>query len=112
MKTRTIALLTGALSIAALGGVAVFVTTGDKDRFAECRKGAIAGGAAEIGGPLELVSETGKTVTDKEIFTRPSLLYFGYTYCPISSFTGRSCARRRTVSCARSAIWWKWPTAC
>ncbi len=82
MKTRTIALLTGALSIAALGGVAVFVTTGDKDRFAECRKGAIAGGAAEIGGPLELVSETGKTVTDKEIFTRPSLLYFGYTYCP------------------------------
>ena len=82
MKTRTIALLAGALSIAVLGGITAFVTTGDKDRFAECRKGAIAGGAAEIGGPLELVSETGKTVTDKEIFTRPSLLYFGYTYCP------------------------------
>ncbi|WP_068116164.1 SCO family protein [Tropicimonas marinistellae] len=52
------------------------------DRFAECISGVAAGGPDSIGGPLELVSETGETVTDKDIFTRPSLLYFGYTYCP------------------------------
>lgn len=50
------------------------------DPFADCRGGAVGGGA--IGGPLSLVDMTGKPVTDKEIFTKPTLLYFGYTYCP------------------------------
>jgi protein SCO1/2 len=35
-----------------------------------------------IGGPFELVSETGETVTDKDVITEPTILYFGYTYCP------------------------------
>ncbi|NDR57557.1 SCO family protein [Aliiruegeria sabulilitoris] len=82
MKTSTIAILAGATVIAVLGGMTAFVMTGEKDAFAECRSGAVAAGPGGIGGPLELVSETGETVTDKEIFTRPSLLYFGYTYCP------------------------------
>ena len=50
------------------------------DPFAQCREGAVAGGA--IGGPFELVSETGETVTDAEVITEPSILYFGYTFCP------------------------------
>lgn len=50
------------------------------DPFAECRASAIGGGA--IGGPLSLVNGDGKTVTDAEIFTKPTLLYFGYTFCP------------------------------
>ncbi|MFV0333767.1 MAG: SCO family protein [Tropicimonas sp.] len=82
MRTRTITLLAGSTAAVVLAGAAAFVMTGEKDRFAQCRKSAIAGGTAQIGGPLELVSETGETVTDKEIFTRPTLLYFGYTYCP------------------------------
>ncbi|SDI76954.1 SCO family protein [Aliiruegeria lutimaris] len=82
MKTSTIAILAGATVVAVLGAMTVFVMTGEKDEFAECRSGAVAAGPGGIGGPLELVSETGETVTDKEIFTRPSLLYFGYTYCP------------------------------
>ena len=52
------------------------------DVFAECRSGAIAGGTDAIGGPFELVNAAGKTVTDADIITQPSLIYFGYTFCP------------------------------
>lgn len=52
------------------------------DRFAQCRTGQIAGGSGQIGGPFTLVSETGETVTDADVITGPTLLYFGYTFCP------------------------------
>lgn len=51
-----------------------------EDQFAQCRQGSVAGG--DIGGPFTLVSETGDTVTDTDVITKPSLVYFGYTYCP------------------------------
>jgi protein SCO1/2 len=54
----------------------------DSDPFAGCRTAQIAGGTGAIGGPFTLVDETGKTVTDKDVITKPSLLYFGYTFCP------------------------------
>ncbi|RYH10897.1 SCO family protein [Tropicimonas sp. IMCC6043] len=83
MNTSTLAILAAGALAAVIGGTLAFVMTGgEEDRFAACRTGKVAGGTEQIGGPLELVSETGETVTDKEIFTRPSLLYFGYTYCP------------------------------
>lgn len=47
--------------------------------FAECRASQVAGA---IGGPFELVNGAGETVTDAEVFTEPSLVYFGYTFCP------------------------------
>lgn len=50
------------------------------DPFAECRAGQVAGG--DIGGPFTLVDETGATVTDRDVITGPTLVYFGYTYCP------------------------------
>jgi len=50
------------------------------DVFAECRGGTVGGD--EIGGPFTLVDENGATVTDKDVFTKPSLVYFGYTFCP------------------------------
>ncbi|MGY6537177.1 MAG: SCO family protein [Pararhodobacter sp.] len=52
------------------------------DQFAECRGSAIAGGTAQIGGPFELVNQQGQTVTDADVVTLPSILYFGYTFCP------------------------------
>ncbi|MDV7141302.1 SCO family protein [Tropicimonas sp. TH_r6] len=82
MKTSRIAILAGVAVAAVIGGTLFVTMGGEPDVYAECRSGAVAGGSETIGGPLELVSETGETVTDKEIFTRPSLLYFGYTYCP------------------------------
>lgn len=53
-----------------------------QDALAQCRGGAVASGAASIGGPFELVSETGETVTDADVITKPTLIYFGYTFCP------------------------------
>jgi protein SCO1 len=53
------------------------------DPFASCRTSRVAGGSGDIGGPFELVdARSGRSVTDAEVFTRPTLLYFGYTFCP------------------------------
>ena len=67
--------------IAVLGGT-WYATQRDADRFAECRASAVAGGAGAIGGPFELVNAKGETVTDTDVITEPSLLYFGFTFCP------------------------------
>ncbi|MFD2741276.1 SCO family protein [Sulfitobacter aestuarii] len=51
------------------------------EKFAQCRGSAVAGGA-DLGGPFELVNSAGETVTDAQVITEPTLIYFGYTYCP------------------------------
>jgi protein SCO1/2 len=82
ISTRSYAV--GAVVIAAVGLATTYYMTQrvPDDVFAQCRQGAIAGGIEAIGGPFTLVDETGKTVTDKDVITKPSLLYFGYTFCP------------------------------
>lgn len=50
--------------------------------FAECRAANVAGGMGSIGGPFTLVDQTGATVTDQDVITGPTLVYFGYTFCP------------------------------
>lgn len=82
ISARTAAIAAGAVVIAGLASTWYFVSGAEQDQFAQCRKGAVAGGAGAIGGPFTLVSETGATVTDKDVITKPSLLYFGYTFCP------------------------------
>ena len=39
-------------------------------------------GEADIGGPFTLVDHTGRTVTEATFEGRPTLIYFGFTYCP------------------------------
>lgn len=81
--TRLYAVLASVSVVALLGGVWVVTQGGqDADQFAQCRSSQIAGGTAQIGGPFELVNAKGETVTDKEVITEPSLIYFGYTFCP------------------------------
>ncbi len=65
-------------------GVGTYLVSGfaDRDRFASCRTSAVAGGAATIGGEFSLLSETGEVVTAADVITGPTLVYFGYTYCP------------------------------
>ncbi len=77
------AILAAAVLVALLGGtwLAVLLNRSD-DRFADCRETAIASGANGIGGAFELVDSQGQIVSDKEVITKPSLLYFGYTFCP------------------------------
>jgi protein SCO1/2 len=49
------------------------------DVFAQCRGGVVGG---DIGGPFTLQNAAGATVTEKDVITKPSLVYFGYTFCP------------------------------
>ncbi|WP_299480497.1 SCO family protein [Cypionkella sp.] len=66
-----------------LGGTALVAwQQRSNDPFADCRSSAVAGGGGDIGGPFTLVDENNKTVTDQEVLSKPSLVYFGYSFCP------------------------------
>ena len=81
--TKLYAGLAVAAVIAVVGGsLAWTILRAPEDVFAECRGSVVATGTASIGGPFTLVSETGTTVTEADVFTKPSLVYFGYTFCP------------------------------
>ncbi|MBC6437955.1 MAG: SCO family protein [Rhodobacteraceae bacterium] len=56
--------------------------TAGTDPFGHCRDTQIAGGPGSIGGPFQLVDGTGAPVTDADVITGPTLIYFGYTFCP------------------------------
>ncbi|SDH36538.1 SCO family protein [Alloyangia pacifica] len=84
MKPATLVAIVAAGGLLALcAGIWVATQWGrGDDAFADCRQGVVAGGAGAIGGPFELVLPSGETVTDAEVITEPTLLYFGYTFCP------------------------------
>ena len=65
---------------AAVYGVGPF--SRGNDPFSACRTSAVAGGTSAIGGPFTLVNGQGAQVTEKDVITKPSLIYFGYTFCP------------------------------
>ncbi|MBV7395253.1 SCO family protein [Mameliella sediminis] len=77
-------------AIAAFGGLValsagVWIYTQQSasgDPYEQCRATRIAGGADQIGGPFTLLNKSGEEVTDKDVITKPSLVYFGYTFCP------------------------------
>ncbi len=81
--TRNLAIVATFAVLALIGGL-FFMTMGggSDDRFAQCRASAVAGGVSQIGGPFTLVDETGATVTSEEVIDKPTLIYFGYTFCP------------------------------
>jgi protein SCO1 len=79
--TRLYAGLATAAVLALLAGSFLYVRMNRADDvFADCRQGQVAGG--DIGGPFTLVNTAGQTVTDKDVITKPTLVYFGYTFCP------------------------------
>ncbi len=39
-------------------------------------------GVPQIGGPFALVDTKGRTVTERDLLGRPSLVFFGFTHCP------------------------------
>lgn len=69
-------------AVAALVGGSLYCVQSRQadDPFAACRAGAVGGGT--IGGQFTLVNGEGKTVTDADVITKPSIVYFGYTFCP------------------------------
>lgn len=70
----------GTTTLAAAAAIGLYAWQSQNAGPHPCGETAVAGGA--IGGPFELVSETGETVTDAEVITKPTLVYFGYTFCP------------------------------
>ena len=76
---RPLALAAAAVAVTGVAAMALWPLLAPKGRFADCPGVALG---ATIGGPFTLVSTTGRTVTDKEVLAQPSLVYFGYSFCP------------------------------
>ena len=82
-STRSYAL--GASALVAVGlsaGAWLALGPGNDDPYAPCRPGAVAIGGPTLGGPFELVDHAGSPRTSAQIIDKPTLIYFGYTYCP------------------------------
>lgn len=78
---KIIAILSAVTVIVLMVATYLITMTGKTDDpFAACPTNAVAGG--QIGGPFELVNAAGETVTDQDVITGPTLVYFGYTFCP------------------------------
>ncbi|MBS1302425.1 SCO family protein [Loktanella sp. SALINAS62] len=73
-------MLISAAGIAAVAGLTASLTFGRGQDLASCFSTNADG--AEIGGPFTLVNQTGTEVTNKDVITAPSLIYFGYGFCP------------------------------
>ncbi|MEM6373678.1 MAG: SCO family protein [Pseudomonadota bacterium] len=80
--TRIIAPIAALVAALFLGGVWWISQPGEQTALAQCSATKIAGDGNGIGGPFELVNAEGQTVTDADVITEPSLIYFGYTFCP------------------------------
>ena len=65
-----------------IGAWYAFLAPTGPDDFAECRETTVASSADAFGGPFVLTDHTGARVTEAEVFAGPTLLYFGYTWCP------------------------------
>lgn len=73
-----------AMGLAALVGIGISVLVWQIRAPATGPAGALTGqsGLALVGGPFELTTHTGETVTDRDFAGRYMLIYFGYTWCP------------------------------
>ena len=75
--------------IAALGALAATACSpsGPADAPREAKSGGTKSGCLsraypEIGGPISLVNDKGEAVTQDTFKDHPTLIYFGFTYCP------------------------------
>jgi len=75
MTTRRLVVALGILMLAvALGAAALIVRYGDTD------EAAVA--PVDIGGPFTMTDQNGRVVTEQDLLGHPSLVFFGYTFCP------------------------------
>ena len=70
-----------ALVVLVAGGV-YLSRASSENIYADCLPTTVSGGMDRFGGSFTLSNQNGERVTDQDVFTKPSLLYFGYTYCP------------------------------
>ena len=69
-----------ALVFAGLGAAAIFLAMQEPEGPISPSAVNVAGG--DVGGPFELTDHTGERVTSAELIDGPTLIYFGYTFCP------------------------------
>ncbi|UFS66055.1 SCO family protein [Paracoccus denitrificans] len=81
-KDRTILILGSLAAVTVLVTGWLWLSRGEADPFAPCRKGVAQGGLDGLGAPFELTDQNGRRVSDRQVLAKPALLYFGYTYCP------------------------------
>ncbi|MEM9044024.1 MAG: SCO family protein [Pseudomonadota bacterium] len=77
---RIVLAMTGAACLLIIGGAVFLMTQNNAERPAPAAALNVAG--ADIGGPFTLVDHTGTERTSAEVIQGPTLIYFGYTYCP------------------------------
>lgn len=84
MGDRKILLIGSAATVAILlaGGLYLSTRSAGGDVFAACQTGTVAGGMDSFGTDFTLTRDDGERVTAEQVFTKPTLLYFGYTMCP------------------------------
>lgn len=77
-------LLIGSLTVAAVlvAGGAFLTMRQAGDPYAQCRQSTVAGGMDSFGTDFTLTNQNGQHVTAQQVFDKPTLLYFGYTFCP------------------------------
>ena len=81
MESKLISYAALSVAIAAVAVTTAYVISGGSGPENDCPTFRMAG-SDQIGGPFTLVSETGQTVTEQDVITGPTLVYFGYTFCP------------------------------
>lgn len=72
-RTRRLALPLLSFLFGVVGlGLAAFIVFSPEQRAS----------SATVGGPFSLVDQEGRTVTEKALAGKPSLVFFGFTHCP------------------------------
>lgn len=73
--------LGGVLTVAVIG-TSLWLSWPRGGGYAHCPGGGGITTGATIGGPFELTDHNGARVTSAQVIDQPSLVYFGYTFCP------------------------------
>ncbi|WP_414898974.1 SCO family protein [Rhodovulum sp. YEN HP10] len=83
MKRIVLAVAAGvALAAVAVPALFIWGPWAPEDRFAACRNGGPRPGLSELGGSFTLTDQTGTVLTETDVIAGPTLIYFGYTFCP------------------------------
>jgi protein SCO1/2 len=77
---RTIVLATTAALVAAIAAAALWLSLAP--RPAELSPAMVNIEGADIGGPFELTAQSGERISSEQLIDGPTLIYFGYTFCP------------------------------
>lgn len=83
-ELRVAVLSACAIVVAGIAGAAIWLTLSDSRGGSQVAlsPAMIRIEGSDIGGPFELIDETGEDVTSAGLIDGPTLIYFGYTFCP------------------------------